>query len=242
MLPRSVRAKAAIVWRIQQATRTLLGRVLSEWGYWRTLVENLPVDKKGHPLPWYSYPAIHYLESLDFSKSSVLEWGGGHSTYFWGRRAKSVTTIEHNQAWAERISESLDSLPVQIIFLDEPRTYIDLPPFLDEQSFDLIIIDGLYRADCARTAVKRLAPGGVVVLDDSDWYPKTCAWLRSQGLIQIDFDGMTPTAWTTSTTSLFLDRNFAPTPVFEELPGPSRAGLVRRFDDDSLVGTAGERD
>jgi hypothetical protein len=206
------------------------------------LTENAPLDQYGNPLPWYTYPAVHYLYSLDFSKSKVLEWGGGSSTVFWGKRAKTVFTVEHDPVWFQQIVEKANSLPVHVALLEEPKTYISLPSFANDQVFDVVIVDGVYRADCAKVAVERLASNGLIVFDNSDWFPKTCGWLRSQGLIQVDLNGLTPTTWTTSVTTLFLRPNFVPIPKFNQFSDSSSARLVRDYDRHPLYGRIGTQE
>ena len=51
----------------------------------KSVVAQRPVDADGRPLPWYTYPAIEYLEQLDFRDRTVFEFGSGASTLFWVR-------------------------------------------------------------------------------------------------------------------------------------------------------------
>jgi len=98
-----------------------------------------------------------------------------------------------------------------------------------QKNFDVILIDGAFsRYDSARSAVEHLAPGGIILLDDADWYGRTSKFLRSQNLIQVDFHGMKPgdgAAW--RATSLFLHREFTPEPrPGMALPMVSRGGIA----------------
>jgi hypothetical protein len=70
-------------------------------------------------------------------------------------------------------------------------------------SFDVIVIDnnGAFRRRCAELASPRLAPGGMIILDNSDQCPRSAATLREAGLTEIDFAGIGPSnayGWTTS--------------------------------------------
>ena len=40
--------------------------------------------------------------------------------------------------------------------------------------YDLIVIDGAYRYDCAEVAIKYLSNDGLIILDDSERYPELC--------------------------------------------------------------------
>ncbi len=72
------------------------------------------IDKDGNPIPWYTYPAIEYLENLDMTDKRVLEWGSGNSSLFWAKRAKEVISIENDKEWFEKINAK--KLPNQTIY------------------------------------------------------------------------------------------------------------------------------
>lgn len=79
----------------------------------------------------------------------------------------------------------------------------------EDGRFDLIVIDSFgYRYDCANEAVSKLADGGMIILDNSEWHPMSAERLKQAGLIQVDFSGFKVTESHTSTTSIFLHRNF----------------------------------
>lgn len=54
-----------------------------DYGQLRTIREKRCIDKLGNPIPWYTYPAIEYLKTIDFSRKLVFEYGGGSSTLWW---------------------------------------------------------------------------------------------------------------------------------------------------------------
>ena len=49
------------------AVTGVVDRLVNTYGYGRAIIENAPVDAKGSPQPWYTYPMIEYLESFDLS-------------------------------------------------------------------------------------------------------------------------------------------------------------------------------
>jgi predicted O-methyltransferase YrrM len=53
--------------------------------------------------------------------------------------------------------------------LDEVRAYVS---FVAEVAgpFDLIIVDALYRDHCALSAIEYLRPGGLLLIDNINWY------------------------------------------------------------------------
>jgi len=165
-----------------------------------------PKDVHGNWIPLFTYPCIEYLRQFDLREKRVFEWGSGASTLYWSQHAKSVTSIENNPQWFEAMSR-IKNEKVRLIFEEA-----DGFPFRirDEAgNFDVIVIDSYgYRYDCAVEAVRKLAHGGMIILDNSDWHPASAGVLKRAGLIQVDFSGFKVTECHTSTTSLFLHRDF----------------------------------
>lgn len=48
----------------------------------------------------------------------------------------------------------------------------------------------------------------MIIPDNSDWHPMSAGLLKKSGLIQVDFSGFKGTESHTSTTSVFLQRDF----------------------------------
>lgn len=167
-------------------------------------------------IPMMSYGLIEYLMGLDLSNFDILELGGGHSTEFWGLRAKSVVTLETDLEWA-RILASHDFPNVEIRGTRSETISEDMLGL--KQLFDAIIVDAsASRYKCAKTALEILKPGGFILLDNSDWYPNTTAMLREADLIQVDYADFRPMRWYRCTTSLFLHRQFRAKPRYGRLP------------------------
>ena len=88
---------------------------------------------------------------------------------------------------------------VELKAIEDKDSYIKELEKYDE--FDIIIIDGSYRSECAKVAVKKLKPGGMIVLDNADWHVEAAKLLRESDLIQVDMTGLgpiNPYVWTTS--------------------------------------------
>lgn len=174
---------------------------LNDTGWLASLRTASPVDATGQPIPWMTFPVLRYLEHLDLGGCDVLEWGSGNSTVYWARRSRSVVSIEHSPAWHTSISERMDAERVTCILASEGPGYVEAPQGRD---YDLVVIDGVNRDDCAVAAPPLLRPGGMILLDDSDRYPTSCQHLREQGFVQIDFWGLAPLVDYMRCTSLFL--------------------------------------
>lgn len=186
-----------------------------------------PVDGRTEPLPLYTYPAIYYLDGLDWSGMDVLEFGAGNSTLWWARRARSVTSLESNPAWHAELAPQLPANARLMLETARPLGRA-VPP--DGRTYHLIVVDnGDNRYAAAQAAVSLLADNGVIVLDEADWYPRTAALLREAGLIEVDLAGFKPGWCFTSVTSLFLKPGFRPVPKSRRFPDYPIGGK-RRFE------------
>ena len=104
---------------------------------------------------------------------------------------------------------------------------------LDSGFYDLIIIDGIQRLACARNAVSHLNSGGMIVLDNSDWYEAACLELsENSNLIQINFSGFGPINNYCWSTSVFLHRDFAMPSKESSVPRPT-GGLKKSLPRDA---------
>jgi hypothetical protein len=217
------RWKASPLMPMHWAKAWRLFRIVNfDYGYLRSVAVDKPLDHNREPCPWYTYPALEYLQQLDFSDKSVFEYGCGHSTLFWGGRAASVVSVEHNKEWYDLVGARL---PRNCTLMHEPDSdsYAKSIASFGRQ-FDLIVIDGLVtgrtRLKCAHAALPYLRDGGMIILDNSDWLPESARVLREAGLIEVDMTGFAPVNDYTCTTSFFLHRNFAFKPRQDRQPMP----------------------
>ena len=169
-------------------------------GQLNTFKENRPVDAQGAPIPWITYPAFEFLSQFDYAESDVFEFGSGNSTLFWARRSRKVVSIETDKNWFETLHKDKPS-NVQLFHVENAGEFAG-SILKTGQAFDVIVIDSAkHRYAAALNAVKAITAGGMVIFDNSDWYPNSCRLLRDAGLLQIDFHGLGPVngyAWTTS--------------------------------------------
>lgn len=184
-----------------------------------------PQDASGQPLPWFTYPAIAYLEQLDLSDLSVFEFGSGAGTGYFGRRARQVVSVEKDADWHARVLAKAPPT-VKVLLRPERAGYLEALREA-ETSFDVIVIDGAWRRDCGRAALERLSPTGWIILDNADWFPHTAADLRQADLLQVDFTGLGPVNYYTWTTSFFMRRAVRLKPRGTVQPAPGVGALVQ---------------
>lgn len=136
-------------------------------------------------LPWWTFSAIDAVEThlATRPQARVFEWGSGASTVWLSRRAAHVTSVEHDLDWAVRVLgqlEGQDHVRLSTVpaapdgqvgsaksgfegqFFD---AYVQAIHKADGP-FDLIVIDGRAREACLTEAMKHLAPGGLILIDD----------------------------------------------------------------------------
>lgn len=148
--------------------------------------------------PWITFEAARQLETLVHADSRVFEFGIGGSTVFFANRAKEVASVEHDPHWFERTSAAIraqglrnwqgelaqptkaDELNVSPSDLRGYRSsdasytgysfrkYASAIDRYQNESFDVILIDGRARPSCFVHAVPKLKLGGVIILDNAE--------------------------------------------------------------------------
>lgn len=192
-------------------------------GQWRSIREGVSIDKEGNPVPWYTYPATEYLKRFNFNDKIIFEWGSGYSSLFWAKRAKEIVSIDDSPKWADIVLKN-KLVNQKIILLEEKKDYIEAI-LCQNKKFDVIIIDGKYRYECAKVAIKCLSESGMIILDNSDWFPKTARTLRGYNLLQVDFSGFGPGNGYAWTTSLFFSLNLDLNALYLDQPLQPIGGL-----------------
>jgi predicted O-methyltransferase YrrM len=132
-------------------------------------------------LPWIPSAARAAIAALLTPQSKVLEFGSGMSSLWLARRSAAVRAVEHDQPWAEQVdrlarSRGLTNLTVD--FAVDETQYVN-PTDCNPESFDLVIVDGIARPECARASLRLVKPNGAIYLDNTDfgsqwqWYLDT---------------------------------------------------------------------
>jgi len=207
---------------------SIVNLIENEYGHQKSVLLGKPVDASLKPVPWYTYPAIEYIRQFDFSTKNIFEYGCGNSSIFWAKLAKSVTSVEIDPQWYENINSiKPNNLNVQLRIARD--AYINS---IQENNtiYDLVIIDGIYRYECARKSIQYLAIDGLLILDNSERYPKLCEEIRKYDFIQVDFFGYGPINYYTWTTSIFFRRECRLEPL-DIFPRFGIGSLCQEFDE-----------
>ncbi|MBE9223250.1 glycosyltransferase [Cyanobacterium stanieri LEGE 03274] len=191
---------------------------LSTSGWLNSLFQGKPVNAESKPIPWYTYPAIEFLEDKIKPDSIVFEFGGGNSTLWWASKAKQVISIESDQSWYDQIKQKMPD-NVQLNLEIDEKKYADFINQYPDQYFDVVIVDGINRNNCLETSLNKLKHNGLLIFDNTDRYEydKSINLLLSLGFKKIDFYGLIPSYTYKNCTSIF----FKSTEILETTNLPS---------------------
>lgn len=182
---------------------------LTEIGWFESNERQIPVDCHGEPLPWYTYAAIHFLENRVRPQMRVFEYGSGNSTLWWSKRVTSVVSVEHDLTWFQKLREVL---PANVEYTHCELAYGGQYSSVSAEygrCFDIIVIDGRDRVNCAKNSLGVLTESGIVIWDNSDRksYSEGYDFLAKKGFSRLDFYGYGPLSFVGSCTSIFYRDN-----------------------------------
>ena len=175
---------------------------LREEGWFESVRRGVPIDRDGRPIPWISYPALHFLKDRVQPEMQVFEFGSGYSTLWWAERVKKVVACESDANWHAQLRERLpaNAEVVHVPVEDYPKV---IEPY--RGVFDVVAIDGGDRCMCANSAPASLNSTGVILWDDSDRpeYRPGFRFLHEHGFARLEFVGAGPIVNLTKATSIF---------------------------------------
>lgn len=142
-------------------------------------------------VPWWTFPAIDYVEQFIASRGGrvrILEYGSGASTIWLAKRCAEVITVEHDPEFFAAMAplfEGHGNVRAELVPSEptteaafarsrrdgyEHRSFDKYVNVIDhhEGKFDIVIVDGRSRISCMNKAMGRLAQGGIVVFDNSN--------------------------------------------------------------------------
>lgn len=142
-------------------------------------------DSTGLVMPWFTRP---FLDLLDQWRRSgvmlhgrevpllrtwkVFEWGAGYSTTWWASNCAELQSCEADPAWSSAVARDLEEHSVAHRVKQwtvDPVTSPDIYAKCARPGpYDCLVIDGSERVDCAEEAIRLVAPGGVIILDNSE--------------------------------------------------------------------------
>lgn len=187
--------------------KILSNSYLHDIGWFKSSIEQKVVDGAGNPLPWMNYPMISLLEERVPAGLTVFEYGCGFGTLWWAKKAKRIVVVEHDKAWYDKMSPDF---PPNVRAIHRPLErggeYCKTVSQIHNVHFNIIIIDGRDRVNCALHCTDSLAKDGVIIFDDTDReeYKAGCDYIKSKGFKELKLTGIKPMVLSVGTsTSLF---------------------------------------
>lgn len=117
--------------------------------------------------PWLAFSAVDYLKGL-VSGRRVFEFGSGMSTLWFADRCKEVVSVESNAGWHRSVTQQTRGMHnVRLVLAESKECYLRALEDTTDK-FDLILVDGLYRAECVGMARSHLSQNGILVVDNTD--------------------------------------------------------------------------
>ncbi len=175
-------------------------------GHFMSSLRAKAINQKGEPIPWYTYSALDFLKYRNFEDKHILEFGGGQSSLWWGSVAQKVVTLEGDKPWHDLIKNNMpQNVDLHYISMENRNEFTQIVASVlnSYQLFDIIIIDGLYREEALKMALKYIKPNGAIIFDNAEGYSvfeTTQNWEFNQ---RIDFYGNAPGVINPHCTSIF---------------------------------------
>ena len=139
-----------------------------------------------YPVPWITFDATRKILKHITTSSTMFEFGAGNSTLYWARRVASICATENHRGWLEMLRSKIETQQirnVQLLHGDSEASYVETIAQWPHDYFDVVVVDGAYRRDCVRQAIAHVKPGGLLVVDNTDWH-----WFREQPLGHVPRD------------------------------------------------------
>jgi hypothetical protein len=178
---------------------------LHDIGWVNSIVNNTIIDVNGEPLPWVTYPFIHFITSRLRETFALFEFGSGNSTLYYSKKVAQVDSVENDRHWYEKIR---NTMPANVnLFYCEVETAGKYSRYALEtaRKYNVVIVDGRDRVNCCKNSVGALQSNGIIVLDDSERaeYTEGIDHLKASGFKQLDFWGLAPGVSYLKCTSIF---------------------------------------
>jgi hypothetical protein len=171
---------------VSQATVSsgrLRGRAFGHWTprYIRARACEILYQREHPDAPWLTPEAVRLLDSMLRPSDIGAEFGSGRSTSWLARRCAHLTSVEHDEAWYATVSATLETGGITHVDYryrpvdkpDEPggrSAYAQVAQFLGDESIDFALVDGLYRDYVTLLLLRKIKPGGMLIIDDVHRY------------------------------------------------------------------------
>lgn len=143
-----------------QSDQALLDLAVSDYlktcGFLESIAFRRP-QKHGLPIPWFTFPALEYIEGLPLDGLRLVEIGSGFSTLYWQRRNLSGISLESDREWTARIDKALHAVKthptISVHHISEFARH--LQPDFDQQTFAGVDAHSLFLGESDKEVAQR---------------------------------------------------------------------------------------
>lgn len=133
------------------------------------------IDEKINPEnPWLTAEAVFLLDRLLRPTDIGVEFGSGRSTIWFAKRLRWLTSFEDNESWFIRVQKMLEANKlthkVSYKIIEAGQDYSEQASIFSNNSIDFCLVDSLDRGKCALGMLEKIKPGGVLVIDNINWF------------------------------------------------------------------------
>jgi predicted O-methyltransferase YrrM len=139
------------------------------------------IYRRTHPREAWLTPAANaILDSCLRKTDHGLEFGSGRSTLWFAQRVAVLDSVEHQPQWHKKVKgmlaeAGLSNVNYHLHLRDSDANpgdsgYVRVADSIPAHSLDFVLVDGIYREFCARAALDKLKPGGMLIIDNVNLY------------------------------------------------------------------------
>ena len=170
-------------------------KYLKQKGWFESRYLHQPLDKDRNPIPWLTYSSIHFIsQKLNLRPMRVFEYGSGNSTLWFSSRVERIISIENDVDFYNKMLKKvsdISNISYELKMLNDNYSSKILEY---ENEFDILIIDGRERVQCAKNCIKSLKKDGIIIFDNSDRlkYQEAYDFLEKNQFKKLEFKGVGP--------------------------------------------------
>jgi len=129
--------------------------------------------------PWLAKQTNEILQSWLKKTDAGLEWGSGRSSIWFARRVARLVSVEHDPIWYRNVKTLIQKYNITNaeIYLCEVHPneeinnpYMEITDNFPDNCLDFVLVDGIFRSECALRVLKKIKPCGLLIIDNINWY------------------------------------------------------------------------
>lgn len=139
--------------------------------------------------PWWCPGTVDFCVKFLKPNMEGLEFGSGRSTVWLAGKVAKLVSVEHHPMWYEKVKNDLSemkrknvdyrlvevALPyttTEILAEGEAPEYVTITDDIKEGTLDFVSVDGRFRSHCIIHSIPKLKSGGIIIVDDIDYWGK----------------------------------------------------------------------